>query len=269
VEVLQNRLIRSSVSISAPKKMAIIWTKSTCDGHFEVRRAGNSVRLYRNGVFHSQFNPRNPVSATPWSLLLLPAYFRPAEAIRRALVLGVGGGAVIRLLRQCVQPEEIIGVELDPVHISVARRFFRVTPDVADMVQADATSWLRAYKGPKFDLIIDDLYGESEGEPLRAVESDTGWLSTLTTNLSREGVLVMNFVRSQDLRDSAALLKGLRSNPLDAAFRLSLADYENVVGAFMRPDSVTKPLRQMLRMTGAPCGAALAKLPYQIRRVSR
>ena len=66
--------------------MAVIWSKTTKDTHFEVRRAGRSVRLYSNGVFHSQYNPANPISGTVWDLLLLPAFFRPTGTIRRALV---------------------------------------------------------------------------------------------------------------------------------------------------------------------------------------
>ena len=88
--------------------------------------------------------------------MLLPAYFRPVDTIRRVLVLGVGGGAVIRLLHHCMQPPEIVGIESDPVHIYIARRFFGVTSQMADLVEADAVGWLRDYTGPKFDLIIDD-----------------------------------------------------------------------------------------------------------------
>ena len=185
------------------------------------------------------------------------------------LVLGVGGGTVIQLLRQCIQPEKIIGIEFDPIHISVARRFFGVTPRVADIVQADAASWLHAYKGQAFDLIVDDLYGEFDGEPVRSVESDSGWLSTLTKNLSKDGVLVMNFVRIQDLRESASMLRGSGANSLDLAFRLSLPAYENLIGAFMRQEQVPSSLRQVLRATGTSCGAALAKLPFRTQRVSR
>lgn len=254
--------------MEAVRTLAVIWTKSTRDACFEVRQAGSSVRLYRNGVFHSQFNARRPVSATPWSLLLLPAYFRPLGTIRRALVLGVGGGAVVRLLHHCIQPCEIVGVELNSTHVYIARRFFGVTRRVADLVQADAAAWLRGYKGPKFDLIVDDLFGESAREPVRAVDPNMEWLATLSKHLSKGGVLVMNFLHLQELRDSAGMLSKLKFKPLDAAFRLGLPDYENVIGAFMSQDFVTKPLRQLLRKTGSPCGVALSKMPYRIRRIS-
>jgi predicted membrane-bound spermidine synthase len=250
-------------------KLSVIWTKTTNDAHFEVRRAGCSVRLYRNGVFHSQYNSRRPIAANLWNLLLIPAYFRPVGTIRRALVLGVGGGAVIRLLQHCIRPDEIVGVELDPMHVFIARRFFGVAPSRANLVQADAVDWLRCYKGPKFDLIIDDLYGEAEGEPMRAVEPDKDWLSILSRNLSNDGVLVMNFISSQALRDSSHLIRQLNPTRLNNAFRLSLPAYENVVGAFVSQALDIKPLRQLLRASASPCGVSLGKLPYRIRRISQ
>lgn len=248
--------------------MATIWSKSTSVAHFEVRRAGCSVRLYRNGVFHSQFNERRPISATPWSLLLLPAYFRPAGSIRRVLVLGVGGGAVIRLLHHCLRPDEIVGVELDPTHISVARRFFGVSSRMAQLVQADARDWLHCYRGPPFDLIIDDLFGEAEGEPVRAVEADKAWLSALSSHLSRDGVLVMNFVSSPDLKAAAGVLKTLKRGSLALAYRLSLPDYDNVIGAFMPDGQGAVALRRSLQQDSSRCAAALSKIPFNVRRVS-
>ncbi len=40
--------------------MAVLWQKKTAGQHYEVRTAGNSRRLYKNGVCHSQFNPAIP-----------------------------------------------------------------------------------------------------------------------------------------------------------------------------------------------------------------
>ena len=248
--------------------MSVVWKKTENDTHFEVRRAGRSLRLYTNGVFHSQYNPARPVAANVWNLLLLPAFFRPAGAIRRVLVLGVGGGAVIRLLNRCVRPEKIIGVELDPTHVYIARRFFGVTQGRADLVEADARDWLRRYRGPKFDLIIDDLYGEVDGEPVRAVKADREWLEKLSRNLAEDGVLVMNFFSMRALRDASRVMQKINPTKFTDTFSLSLPAYENAVAAFVAESSVNRPLRQILRSTSAPCGAGLGRLPYRIRRIS-
>lgn len=247
--------------------MAVIWTKTTDDKHFEVRRAGRSVRLYTNGVFHSQYNPANPIAGTVWNLLVLPAFLRPSGTIRRALVLGVGGGAAIRLLHHLFRPEQIIGVELDPIHLHIAKRFFGVNRDRADLVEADAVDWLHRFKGPKFDLIIDDLFGEVDKEPVRAVEANQAWLTELSRNLVADGVLVMNFVSTRTLRETSRTLETGMPGRFASAFQLSLPGYENAVGAFTGRPLSARHLRQTLRTTSAPDGARLGRLPFRIQRI--
>ena len=106
--------------------MAILWQKQQAGVLYEVRIAGNSRRLYTDGVFHSQYNPNTPVTGSVWDLLMLPAFFYPPNTIKRILVLGVGGGTIIQLLKRFVNPETITGVELNPVHLYVAKRFFKL-----------------------------------------------------------------------------------------------------------------------------------------------
>lgn len=249
--------------------MAVIWTRTTSDAHFEVRRAGRSIRLYTNGVFHSQYNPANPIAGTVWDLLLLPAFFHPSGTIRHALVLGVGGGAVIRLLRHCIQPEQITGVELDPTHIYIARRFFGITRHRAELIEADAVRWLRRYRGRKFDLIVDDLFGGVDGEPVRAVEADRAWLATLSRHLADHGVLVMNFVSTRKLREASQIMQQALPARFASAFRLGLPGYDNAVGAFIGQPVAARQLRQTLRKTRIPGATRLSRLPFRIQRISR
>ena len=248
--------------------MAVIWTRSVGDTRFEVRRAGRSVRLYTNGVFHSQYNPANPAAGAVWNLLMLPAFFRPSGSVRRVLLLGVGGGAVIRLLDHYVRPQRVIGVELDPTHLYIARRFFGVTAQRAELIEADAVDWLRRYRGPPFDLIIDDLFGEQDGEPVRAVDADRAWLARLARNLSDDGVLTMNFVAMRSLRDACRTLQQDMPSRFAHAFGLSLPTYENTVGAFVSQPTSARQLRQALRSSGTARGLELSRLPYRIRTVS-
>ncbi len=134
--------------------MAVLWQKKTAGQHYEVRTAGNSRRLYKNGVCHSQFNPANPVTGSIWDLLILPSCYQPETAPRRVLVLGVGGGAVILQLQELFNPELIIGVEMDPLHLDIARRFFGLGSDNVKLIRSDAVSWLRDACDQKFDLVI-------------------------------------------------------------------------------------------------------------------
>ena len=106
--------------------MALVWETHVDDNHYQVRSAGGSVRLYKNKVFHSQWNESRPLSGGVWDLLFIPSLFLPEGSIKRVLLLGVGGGAVIRQYLTFFQIDQLVGVELDPMHIKIAREHFGV-----------------------------------------------------------------------------------------------------------------------------------------------
>ena len=56
--------------------MAILWSQRVGDTRYEVRAAGSSLRLYNNGILHSQFSERCPATGSVWDLLWLPGLFR-------------------------------------------------------------------------------------------------------------------------------------------------------------------------------------------------
>lgn len=225
--------------------MAILWYKQDGDNRYEVRSAGKTRRLYTNGVFHSQYNPANPVTGSVWDLLMLPAFFRPRQ-VHRVLVLGVGGGAVIRQLNHFLAPERIIGVELNPVHMEIARDHFGVEADNVTLELADALVWLRQYKGAGFDLIIDDLFSDSGGEPQRAVVADNSWMRLLLKRLAPQGTLVINFGSNSELKSCAWFGNPKLQALFPAAFSLVTPLYENAIGAFLRFPAESRVLRRNL-----------------------
>jgi spermidine synthase len=226
--------------------MAILWQKKTKDTCYEVRTAGRSRRLYTNGVFHSQYHPDRAHSGGVWDLLVIPAFFRPPGRVKRVLLLGVGGGSAIHLLRHFVQPEEIVGVELSKTHLQIARQFFGIKKNMATLHHADAVQWLNDYDGPAFDLIIDDLFG-SDDDTERAVPADKTWCNTLLRNLNKNGTLVMNFIGGKALRKSACIAEPTIARHFKSSFQLSLPAYENMIGVFLGAPSSSKSLRENLQ----------------------
>ncbi|MEA2093659.1 MAG: hypothetical protein U9P11_03740, partial [Pseudomonadota bacterium] len=203
--------------------MSILWEQDIGSTNYQVRKAGNSLRLYSNGVFHSQYNPGRPVTGSVWDLLLLPAFFYPPGSIRRVLVLGVGGGAVIQQLRRFIQPDTLVGVELNATHLRLAKRFFGVSGKDVELVRANAVDWVNQYRGPAFDLLIDDLFGHVDGEPQRSVLADRAWVSSLTRCLSGDGMIVCNFSTRLELMVSAYLSHSALRKKFSSAFYLSTA----------------------------------------------
>ena len=183
--------------------MGIVWQKTINGKHYEVRSAGKTRRLYTDGVFHTQFNPVRSLTSNVWDLISLPSFFLDHKNIRRILVLGVGGGAVIQQFLRWYPGTEITGVELDKTHISIGKRFFGLSDKRVTLVHADAIEWVNSYQGLKFDIVIDDLFAEIDGEPARVIDASTSWMNSLTRLLSPHGMLVMNFTESRDLRGCA------------------------------------------------------------------
>lgn len=248
--------------------MAVIWEQRINKRLYQVRQAGGSLRLYTDGTFHSQYNPRWPLSGGIWDLLVLPALFRP-ERVERVLVLGVGGGAVIRQLEQLVKPTSIVGVELDPVHLRIARQHFGLEklPNVS-LLEADAKTWLGAYRGPAFDLIVDDLFSENGSSPERAFPLDEDWSTQLLKALSPHGVLVANMESPQALRLSAPRASPQIRRQFSTSFSLSVPGYENRIAAFFKSAVEREELAANLRELERHFGKTVTqRLRAHIRRI--
>jgi len=250
--------------------MALLWSKHSGGTRYEVRTAGNSLRLYTDGVFHSQYNPARPVTGSVWDLLFLPAFFYPPGHIRRVLVLGVGGGAVIRQLRHFVEPAEIIGVELSATHLMLARKFFGLRAKNTRLVQADAMRWIADYRGAKFDLIIDDLFGEEDGQPVRVAPVDGRWFNRLERHLTPGGAVVSNFVSGRTLNRCAYFTDAAFRRKIAAAFRLTTPVTENAVAVFLKSAANPSELRHRLNSQPELARALNSgRLRYHIRRLTK
>ena len=225
--------------------MAVIYSRVTGGTRYEIRTAGNSVRMYSNGVLHTQYNPRHLATGGVWDLLALPAAALPR--VRRVLLLGVGGGAAVHLLRAWFPGLAITGVDLNRMHLSLARRFFGLRSRDVTLIEADARHFVEQFRGESFDLVIEDLFGDGEGEPVRAFEANRAWCRKLCRLLAPDGVLVINTLSRAQLRQCALVHDaGLRGQFPGQLF-MTLPAYENVVGAFFRKPTTPQQLRSAIR----------------------
>jgi len=248
--------------------MAVIWHKQVEGKRYEVRAAGQTRRLYTDGVFHSQYNPRHSLTGNVWDLLSLPGFFLEPGRLRRALVLGVGGGTVIRQLRQWHPGLHVTGIELNPIHLYIARRFFNLADPAVTLVEADAIAWMQSYSGEPFDLIVDDLFFEEEGEPCRAVKADRFWMRCLDTALSANGMLSMNFISSADLRDCAVFHYKTLQSRFPGVYRFMTPLYENNIGVFLRQmQSLNQWRQRLLQVPVLQQEYSDKQAKYQIRKL--
>ncbi|HSP00780.1 MAG TPA: oxidoreductase [Thioalkalivibrio sp.] len=248
----------------------LIWSRTRGSTRYEVRTAGRVHRLYTNGIFHSQAHPERLVTGHLWDLLSLPALLlpNPQQKPQQALVLGVGGGTALRQLRGLGIPL-VHGVELDPVHLYVARRFFGLKGPGLALHQDDARDWLRDAPGPPVDYLVDDLFGGQEGEPERAVAVDGHWSRQLLSRLAPGGILVINFPDQRTLRACALLAQAGLRRRFRAAWMLRHPRYDNAVGVFLRTTATPDVLRKRLAdLSPRHPLRGLARTPLRIHRLA-
>lgn len=248
--------------------MAVVWARDRGGSRYEVRAHGRALRLYSDGVFHSAWNPRLGLTGRVWDLFLVAAFAGTGRP-RRVLMLGIGGGTFMLQLQRFLGPVEITGVDLDPVHIEVARDCFGVGDSVGELVHADARDWVAGWRGPRFDLVVDDLFGHRGGEPMRAVEMDTAWARALGRLVAPGGVLAANFIAPRHLRRSALVADPAVARSYASAWQLRTASDANAVGVFCRDRLGPREWRARVRaVAGLDDRVPACRLDYEIRRLS-
>ena len=248
--------------------MAIEWSKKVCDCTYEVRSAGNTLRLYTNNVFHSQYNAKKPLQGGIWDLLSLPAFHFNHGELQRILVLGVGGGTVLKQLQRYLMPHAIVGVEINPVHLKVASQYFGVKHRSIELIEADAIDWLSHYDGEKFDLIIDDLFGHNNNVAERVVNVNKQWTKHLLRNLNSKGMLVINFGDNKELNHCAMVSYKKLKQTFKSIVRLTLPAYENAIGVFSYKTIDTKKMRENCQQKlGLTTKLKKQQLTYNIKKI--
>ena len=248
--------------------MSLLWSCFEKNTLYQVRSAGSSVRLYTDGVLHSQFNPKQVVTGSIWDLLWLPVFFSPKPQLERILVLGAGAGAVIRQLQILFEPKEIVAIDNNPIHIKVAREYFGVSKEMAALHLADATEFLPRYRGVQFDLIIDDLFVSGGNIARRAVPCTEAWLKQLVGQLRRGGTLCINFADRQEYRVAPFSEWVGKDHRFANGFELTCPKIENIVLALVSNVTDTASLRAHIR--GTPVLSRMLtrdSLTYKVRSI--
>ncbi len=241
----------------------------TIDGRrVEVRGHGRTRRLYVDGVLHTAWNPGRPVTGAIWDHLALSTFFVDERGARDVLMLGVGGGSALRMIDDLSAPDRLVGVELDGDILRLARRHFGLDACTADIHEGDARTYMARRPRARFDLVIDDLFGVEDGEPMRPAGLDGPWWRRLAGHVRPGGALVVNFLTMLELT-SSPLCQDLRfRRRFPAAFRFSAEMYENCVTVLLsRPVSARTFRTRIARHPVLGTAAARRYLKFGVHRL--
>jgi hypothetical protein len=246
--------------------VAVLFRLQSDGTRYEVRGHGATRRLLSDGVFHSAWNPRTGLTGRTWDLFL-PAAFTLAAPPARVLVLGIGAGTILLQYRRFIDPATLIGVDLNPVHIEIGRRFFGLDDAAADLYEADARDWTSAWDGPPFDLVVDDLYGHVAGEPERGVAMTAAWARTLAKLVAPGGALVANFISRRELAGCAQLQSARGRAGYAGGWRIQGPRDHNAVGVFCRQATTAAATRARLRQVPGLDDRRACPLRYSMHRL--
>jgi spermidine synthase len=165
-----------------------------------------------------------------------PAVLLLAPQIRRALIIGLGGGTVGRYLQARLPELQVRYVDVDPAVPEVARRFFRfeVGPRTAVTV-GDGRRFLQG-SSEVWDLIYGDAYiGQSVPFHLTTVE----FLEDVKRHLAPRGVFALNLAAGLADPFSQAMYRTVRDRfgavyvfPVRRAFN-------SLIVAVREPDAIS------------------------------
>lgn len=191
----------------------------------EVRETATGRELRIDGTFASSYRPGSVVTGSVWDAIAAPVLLLPEARVRSVLLLGLGGGSVARVVRALCPRARIVGVELDPEVVQVARRAFDLDSLGVEVVIADALDVLRAAV-ERHDVVIDDVFvgsGRNVHKP--------GWLPRPGHELARKLVAPGGLLVSNALDEAPAVARSM-GELFPGALGVEVDEYDNriVVG---------------------------------------
>jgi spermidine synthase len=125
----------------------------------------------------------------------------PALAPRgRILFVGLGGGSMPRFTRRVLPDARVDAVEIDPLVVDAARRFFGVAPDSMFRVHTgDGRAFIEAAPPASWDVVVLDAYADDAiPRALATVE----FLRAVAASLAPGGVVAANLWSENPLYDA-------------------------------------------------------------------
>ncbi len=186
----------------------ILFEQRSRYNHIIVRRTADQVLLCYRYEHHrieeteSRLSLSHPLAlASDYTqVMLLALAWQPAPS--HILLIGLGGGRLQMVLHHYLEDATLSSVELDPVVVEVARRFFGFAPDTRQHITIkDGRDYLRGMptEAP-YDVILLDAY-RAGGIPLHLCTRE--FYAECRAALTPAGVVATNLQAVTPLYDAA------------------------------------------------------------------
>ena len=154
-------------------------------------------------------------------------------------MLGVGGGASLNQLRFLLPNVELTGVDIDAMHLGIAKDYFGVSHPRKRLVCQDALAFVDQNQA-RFNVVIDDLYFDAPGDPVHPAINESGWTERTLSLLLADDLLIKNHLDAPSARRWLNMHRPLIKRTFTNGLNFSASGYSNVVTALFSNDSSKK-----------------------------
>ena len=144
------------------------------------------------GATMSTWHPTRWLTGYAWDAITAACLLGPRPP-RSLLLLGLGGGTVVRQLWRLIPDLEVTAVDLDPNAIRAAKRNLRGASGRITMVEGDAYEWLAQCRR-RFDAVVDDVYASGPDDVYRPLPLGRALVQLLADRVRSDGVVAANLV---------------------------------------------------------------------------
>ncbi len=180
----------------------------------------------------------NPV--LPYFPALLSALlFLPAP--QRTLVIGLGGGELIRFFNHNFPATDLFAIEKSRAMIHACHCYFQQSAPPIDVIAADICTYTSHRDQRPYDMVFLDVYGENS---LPDCLHEKNFYDKLSNMLSVEGVLSMNLI-VKDEHEAIELLTLIRNAFNKMTLCLSVGKHMNMVVLAFKQSPKIQTLKQL------------------------
>ncbi len=179
---------------------------STISGQVKVVESLGVRRLLVDGLTQSISIDRLDKTGGYWDSIVQLAVSR-LKLKDKILVLGLGGGTLPKLFTRNLGPIKIDTVEIDPLIVDLAKKYFNLVEDNIKIYTGDAANFLNSL-GEKYNFICVDTY---IGDKIPESVQTNKFFDNLFGRLEENGTIVLNRIfhqtETKELSDFIKLLK--------------------------------------------------------------
>lgn len=185
-----------------------------------IVRKGRRRVLRIDDTFASTYEPGRIATGSVWDAIACGVLALPLERRKRVLLLGLGGGSAARIVRALAPEAVIVGVELSPDVVRLAREHLDLDSLGLDVRIGDARDLIRSER-TAYDVILEDVFVGSGRSAFKPEGLPQPLLDRAKARLRPGGVLVSNAL------DEAASVRQAMTGLFSNTVEVGLLDFDN------------------------------------------